>query len=207
MKLLVGIPAFRIACQLRKCLDSILAAPATVVVVDNNADADVKDVIRDYGDRVDVIRHEQNEFCNGGWNAAMELGLAGDFDMIGLGSSDATLLPGWYDGIERRLRTRHKEVWIPSLRPASRDEEVTSVAGYFSFLPRTAAELVYPIPSTLKHWFGDQYMFEKLRAAGWKTIVANDVRATHQQGSVTCRTPEAEQRIEDDKAAWAALAQ
>ena len=206
MNLLIGIPAFRIACQLRRCLDSMLDTPATVLVVDNAADADVKQVIADYRDRIEVVRHETNGFCNGGWNATMTVGLAGDFDVIGLGSSDATLIGGWYEGIERRLKTRHKEVWIPALRPAIADENVTSgLAGYFSFLPRAAVELVFPIPLTLKHWFGDQYMFEKLRADGWKTVVANDVRARHEQGSVTHRTPEAKDRIEADKRAWAEL--
>ena len=135
----------------------------------------------------------------------MEYGLVHDYDLIGLGSSDAELLPGWYAALEYRLKNFSNEIWIPSLTDAVEVEYAESVAGYFSFLPRAAVHTVYPIPATLRHWFGDQYMFEKLRSMGWKTAILPSVKAKHQQSAITYRTPEAYTVIAQDAAAWKEL--
>lgn len=204
MNLLVGIPVFRIPDLVRRCLWSLIDTPATVLVIDNAADASVKSLLqREFTGRVEVITSPVNEYCNGGWNRVLAYGLDNNFDAIALGSSDATLRSGWYEAAVRRVAGGEKKVFVPSVSDAAVDEESTGgLAGFFIFLPRAAADLVYPIPPRLRHWFGDQYMFEKLRANGWKTVVAHDVKATHQQSAVTAATPEAYAVIEDDKRVW-----
>lgn len=211
MKVLVGIPIFRIPELLRDCLNSMIDTPATVLVVDNAADQNVKDLIeKEFAGRVIVLTNETNQYCNGGWNRVMEYGLQNGYDIIGLGSSDANLHPGWYENLIEHAKCPH-EVWVPAMGQSWSEapkECVTTtegLAGYLTFLPREAAALVYPIPESIRHWFGDQYMFEKLRANGWKTVVLNDVRAMHFQSSVTYVTPEAYGVIEQDKLAWAAM--
>jgi hypothetical protein len=120
--------------------------------------------------------------------------------------------PGWYDVLKDRANNFANEVWIPKIGPTvsvldfkNAEHIEGGIAGYFSFLPRKAAEIVYPIPSGLKHWFGDQYMFEKLRANGWKITVLDSLRAQHEQSSVTASNPEAYKVIEQDKAYWREL--
>lgn len=206
MKLLVGIPVFRLPSLVRRCLLSLADTPATVLAIDNAADAPVKSVLREFDGRIVDIAVPRNEYCNGGWNRVLAYGLDHDFDVIVLGSSDATLMPGWYEASMKRVATGDKTVFVPSIDERAEDELSTGgLAGFIIFLPRAAADLVYPIPSTLRHWFGDQYMFEKLRANGWKTVVAHDVKATHAQSAVTAATPEAYAVIEGDKRAWAEM--
>ena len=210
MKVLVGVSVFAVPDLVKSCLTSLIGTPADVLVIDSKAADDVKDVISRLP--VNIIVSPENGYCNGGWNDIMRYGLMHNYDVIGLGSSDVELLPGWYDILERRMSQTSCEVCIPrqkSTKYQDFPEEVEyvqgGVAGYFSFLPRKAVELVYPIPHTIKHWFGDQYMFEKLRANGWKIAILNRMLAYHQQSAITAQNPEAYRVIEEDKKAWQAL--
>ena len=206
MKVLVGVPAFRVPELVERCILSLVGGPADVLVIDNAADWEVREVIKRHKEKLKSIRTEENTYCNGGWNRILEYGISQGYDIIGLGSSDATLKMGWQQALNSRAEKAKNEVWIASLVPF--DEEITvvdSIAGFFSFLPLEAAKLVYPIPHTLRHWFGDQYMFEKLRANSWRTVLLNTLQATHQQSAITVRTPEAYDVIEQDKLAWKEL--
>lgn len=203
MRILVGIPVFRVAELAQLCLSALVCTPATVLVIDNAADANVKDVIRAYGDRVRVIQNDSNKFCNGGWNQVMEYGLNHGYDIVGLGSSDVILHAGWYEKILQRAQMFKNEVWIPKTGTASDGViEKPNLGWYFSFLPKEAVRLVYPIPETLKHWFGDTYMEQTLARNGWKHVLLNSVGCIHEQSAVTFRVPEAYPVIEQDKIAW-----
>jgi hypothetical protein len=203
MKVLVGVPVFRVPDLVRRCLGSLVDTPADILVIDNAADADVKSVVQRFGNKVTTIANASNGYCNGGWNQTMEYGLNHRYDLIGLGSSDVSLHPGWYEVLVKRAETSCNEVWIPTLSTEqTEDVYLPNVGWYFSFLPRKAVEIVYPIPCTLRHWFGDTYMRDKLISNGWKHVLAKDIRSNHEQSAVTCRVPEAYAVIEQDKEAW-----
>jgi hypothetical protein len=211
MKILVGIPVFRVKDLVRRSINSAIGFPADVLVVDNNADADIKLMLkREYEGKVYVLKHDQNLYCNGGWNSILKYGIHSGYDIIGLGSSDVILHAGWHELITARAQ-HGNEVWIPRIAEPTTcrsSEDVTVVesqAGYFTFLPVEAAKLVYPIPSTIRHWFGDQYMFEKLRSEGWRTVIINNMTAHHQQSAITFRVPEAQGVIAQDKIEWEKL--
>lgn len=213
MKILVGVPFFRISGLARRCLESLVSTPATVLVIDNAADKDVKDLVaNEFGGRVQTIVNQENRYCNGGWNQILEYGIQNGYDVIGLGSSDATLHPGWYDALCELSDKYKDEIWVPSIGGPVVGPDLRSIeyvhgglAGFFTFLPRPAAEAVYPIPHTLRHWFGDQYMYETLRSKGWKVTLLNQVRAYHAQSAITVATPEAYAVIEQDKREWLLL--
>lgn len=202
-KVLVGIPAFRIPCIVRSSISSLVNTPADVVVVDNAADEDVKQVLRSFQPRIHVISNSENGYCNGAWNQIMEYGLSKDYDLIALGTG-TTLRYGWYEGVCKRLNSLN-EVWLPSIGPNQADKVAVNVAGFFTFMPRAAIELVYPIPRTLKHWFGDTYMFNKLQANGWTVKIMGDVHAEHDWGKVMISNPDTYPVIEQDKEAWRKL--
>jgi glycosyl transferase family 2 len=203
-RILVGIPCFRLADQVRQCLNSL--TPADIVAVDNAADQDVKSVLGSFPN-ITVLHSPTNEYCNGGWNRILEYGLAREYDIIGLGSSDASLHPGWEPILQERTRDHNDEVWIPRIGKPFLGTEVCQggVAGFFSFWPRKAAELVYPIPRQLKHWYGDQWCFERARAAGWKVTILNNLCAEHAWSAVTAANPETYAVIEQDKIEWGRL--
>jgi hypothetical protein len=209
MKMLVGVPVFRVPDLVRSCLTALSDSPADILVVDNAADTDVKQVYNTFKNRVHVSFNSTNEYCNGGWNRIFQFGLTHDYDLIAIGSSDAALHPGWYEAIQARAAQVCNEVWVPSIgEPVFNPDSssvtyvMSGVAGFFTFLPREAVKLVYPIPHQIRHWFGDQYMYETLRQHGWKVAVLNQVRAHHQQSAITAATPEAYDVIKQDIQAW-----
>ncbi len=209
--MLVGVPLFRVPDLVRSCLSSLVGTPATVLAIDNASDSDVKEVLQEFP--VTVVSNSSNKFCNGAWNQILEHGISFGYAVIGLGSSDAALHPGWYEAITSRFEEHPKEILVPSVREPVLNPDyhkathpVEGVAGYFMFMTREAAQLVYPIPHTLKMWYGDEYIFSTLIKHGWKVAVLEEVGAYHQQGSITYRTPEAYEAIEQDKRAWKDLA-
>jgi hypothetical protein len=210
VRILVGVPVFRVLDLARQSINSLLGTPADVVVIDNAADEDIKRMLKeDFSYKVHIITNSTNGFCNGGWNQVMHHGLDRGYDIIGLGSSDAQLHSGWHNLLISRASSYDDEVWVPKVgepisSPNAYDVEHATggVAGFYMFLPRKAVEFVYPIPAHVKHWFGDQYIFDKLRANGWKVTIMNCMTAYHQQSAITAATPEAYHQIERDKAAW-----
>jgi hypothetical protein len=206
MKVLIGVPVIRVSGLVQLCLQSLISTPASVLVIDNAADPDVKDVIRSCGDRVRTIVNGKNLYCNGAWNQIMEHGLNNDYDLIGLASSDVVLYPGWYEKIVQRALSFPNEVWLPNQgKPSSGTVVNPNIGWYFSFLPRKAVEMVYPIPYTLRHWFGDTHMAYVLKENGWSWVLLNDMGCDHQQSAITVRVPEAGDVIAQDKIAWKAL--
>jgi hypothetical protein len=209
MKVLIGVPAFRLPDSVGWSLDPLIDTPAKVLVIDNAADQDVKDVLKRYEGKIEVIVNSENTYCNGAWNQILEYGLKHDFDVIGLGT-DLILKPNWYNILTEYVKTSDKEVCLPCIISKPEDnfdgvKVADNIAGPLTFFPKAAADLIYPIPHSLKHWYGDTYMFGKLRANGWKTVVLGAMKAEHPWSQVTYRTPEAYQVIEQDKIEWKRL--
>ena len=210
-KILVGIPVFRVPGLVQLCLGSLVNTPATVLVIDNAADQDVKQVLRAFGESIKVITNTQNGYCNGGWNQIMKYGLENEFDIIALGSSDVTMHRGWYEPILKRFVEHDNEILIPAPGPGVKTPNPNNVlfnpqiGWHQSFLPRKAVELVYPIPVGLRHWFGDNHMYQTLIPKGWQTVLLNDVQCHHEQSAVTIRVPEAGSVVAQDKIEWERL--
>lgn len=208
MRVLVGVPVFRIPDLVKRCIDSVVGTPADILVVDNAADLDVKDIVKSYGSRVMTIYNDKNRFCNGAWNQIMDYGYVNHYDIVGLGSSDAQLHTGWHTTLTDRAAQHTDEVWLPEIgEPGTgftpeAEHIAGGIAGYFSFLPKKAILPVYPIPLRLRHWYGDQHIFDTLRGLGWKVTVLRNMRAYHQQSAITAVTPEAYEAIRLDQIAW-----
>lgn len=148
-------------------------------------------------------------YCNGGWNKAMEHFLAGDWDYLLLSSDDVILSKGW----SQRIIHKGMTVYVPEYLPTAEGLEnhmtpllielTSSINGACTLLPREAVQLIYPIPKELKMWFGDQYMFTKLRKAGYK-VMQGAFMAFH-YGQQSLDNPHAQAVIAEDKLAWPAI--
>lgn len=216
MKILIGIPLFRIAELAAHAIRAALDYQVDVLLIDNNADPDMKAVIDVFKEHpnISVIRNKENTFCNGAWNQILQFGIEHHYDLIGLSSSDVILPMGWAQALVYRAAKHKDEVYLPAIAPVlniisnvDSVEYVTgSVAGACTFLPPDAAKSIYPIPESLKMWFGDEWIYTILKQLGWKITILNNIQATHEQSAVTLATPEAYIRIEADKVAWPTLA-
>jgi hypothetical protein len=205
VRVLIGAPAYKRGVIVKGVLNTMISTPASVVMVDNAAEPDVKEVLEKYHSAITVIGTGENTGCNGAWNQILSYGLRNQFDVIGL-NSDAQLFSGWYDVLIRRLQGSTKEVILPNTGAASTLDHLYTVSGMpLFFLPREAAQIVYPIPQKLVHWFGETYIFVKLRELGWKTMVCGALRADHYGQQIATFTPGIEGVVASDKREWKAL--
>src|SRR5271157_809208 len=186
-RILMATTVYRIPQIARDAIDSILNAhaPVDVLVIDNDANSDIKVLLREYEKMVHIISNDTNLYCNGAWNQILEYGLKNNYDLIGFGS--ALLHPNWYPTICSRFAAYPNEVWIPEIGapvPCPDFHKAHHVGGgnpgYFTFMPRAAVEKFYPIPSPLKQWYGDTYMYNILESWGWRVMVLDEMRAYHQ---------------------------
>ena len=154
----------------------------------------------------DYVVNKVNNYCNGGWNQAMRVFLAGDWEYLALGSSDVILSKDWH----KKIPNTKNEVWVPTYSPdlekmknwrGTIKELIGGVAGVFTVLPREAVKIVYPIPRELKLWFGDEYMYGKLRATGWH-VCQSEFTAFHYGSLSIFSNPKSNSIIESDKLAW-----
>lgn len=158
-------------------------------------------------DRPHVVNNENN-YCNGGWNQAMEYFLKGECDYLLLSSSDVIMGPHWWEKLPLE-----QEVWLPTYAPnlellknwrAEYRKIEGNPQGACTLLPREAVKVIYPIPETLKLWFGDEYMYGKLRNQGWK-LMEGPFTAFHYGSLGIFSSKEAYDVIESDKIAWSKL--
>lgn len=201
MRTIVGIPVLYNGSTCLKAFKSVIGE-ADLLIVDNNSEKDVKQAIREIWHEhanVKVIKNAENVYVNPAWQQIINYFLDSKYDQLVIMNSDLILEPGWSSYLVDGM------CCIPTDGSHETDEIVTTgTPGIFITLDKKMAELINPLPENLKIWFGDEFLFTKLRKAGYKTIVRAGLKAVHyQNGSQTCkRLPEFQEIIERDKIAW-----
>lgn len=214
MKILVGIPVLMNAELFKQSVESVLGREdVDLLIIDNGSESDVKAVIRLYEllPNVHVVRNEVNGFVNFSWNQIMFCFLNNNYDRLCIMNSDVVLQQDW-DTVLRN----YWEVFVDDLLLPVVANELSTVdtsfnsgqlvtegtAGIFITLTKQQCEMVYPIPSMIKIWFGDNWAFSILRGVGFKTVIPPNFLATHATSSTVSRLAEAGAIIEQDKIAW-----
>lgn len=208
MRIMVGIPVIYDVDCVRRCLEHIKEADE-ILIVDNNSTLDIKKLIQPYN----KIVNDKNIYVNPAWNQLMSYFLDHkEFDTIIILNSDIYLK----NDVIRKIKTLDLDgdKIIPLVTGVSAFENVkelkTSVVtdgvpGVFLCMSRKMVELVYPIPAEIKLWFGDNWIFQKLRKAGYKMTVFNDLQAMMDWSRSISKLPEATKIIEEDKVAWSLI--
>lgn len=204
MKILCAIPVLYNG---ETCLKAFRSAieEADVLILSNGADRSVQQAIdlfkgEQHVNRVSVFRNETNLFVNWSWNFFMQYFIKTDFyDQLIIMNSDLILSPGWSEQLEDGI------ISLPSDGTLKQDEQVfCGSPGVFLQLNREMAKIVYPIPSEIKLWFGDEFLLTILRELGYKTIVKHKLVALHFHGGSQSIAilPNKSEMIEADKVAW-----
>ncbi len=207
MDILVGMLTYKKATITQRAIASI-GDSVDLLVIDNGADRDVKAILPQTG----VIHNPENVGVNPGWNQLVEHFLAGDWKWLVIASSDVTMANNWADVLRSRMDTPNA-VFMPRLVDNIHDinrkaPETVTVAleatpGFFYCMPREAVEIAFPIPEGIKIWFGDEWVFTKLRRLGWQTQIVNNMLAHHVWSSNI--TSQCIKLIEEDKVAWESI--
>lgn len=201
MKILIGCPVLYNGETCLRAFKSIIDE-ADLLIIDNGSDRDVKEAITSFRNQYicAVIPFEKNIYVNAAWNCILREFIGStDFDQLVIMNSDLIMHPGWSNHLENGT------ICIPTDGSHTEDEIVTSgTPGVFLHFNREMARLIYPIPSEIRIWYGDEYALTVLRKAGYKTVVKSKMIGTHfHGGSQTClKLAEFQEIIEQDKLAW-----
>ena len=204
-KILSVIPVLSGKNWLETCLASI---KSDILIIDNNADDDIKEIIKDR----DKIVNKKNEYVNFAWNQGIEYFLDGDWEYLAIINSDLLLVNNWEDFIEVNFEDKvlmiPRQVKVENFKNSINDNSYIEnkgdcFQGVFILLDKKMADFIYPIPKGLKLWFGDAWIWHKLKSIGYEQRIYNDFICVHGNSiSVSTLKNEAITIIAEDRKEW-----
>lgn len=225
MKILVGIPALYGYQHTKNAIESVLnQSDVDLLLIDNGGDEDIKKIVWDYSvhPKFSVITNENNVFVNPAWNQIMRTFLESKYkvdratyDLLCIMNSDLELNKGWSNVVRSMLKENNRRSLSPKVvndlprfnrvvDPSNTScmDVTIGLPGVFFTLTKEQCKLVYPIPETIKVWFGDNWIFDKLRNNGHSTVVVDNLLAIHGNSQTVSRVPGISEIIEQDKLEW-----
>lgn len=218
-KWLIFIPVVKNQHVLSEAVDQILwKRDIHLIILLNGADKEVCDTVYEkYAiyPQVTVWNQDVNSFVTNAWNSAINHFLnSPEYDRLFIMNSDLTLQCDW-DLILRMIWEEYPNI---ILTPKVIDDKTkmyehiqvnitklsysNNPAGIFIALNKKMAELVYPIPSEIRIWFNDSYLYQLLEASGYEIMIPDNLLAFHHVSTTIHRVEGALEIIEQDKIAW-----
>jgi hypothetical protein len=218
MRYLVGIPCLYGAEHCKEAIESVVHEPnVDVLLIDNGAEQRVKELFTRYQAKknVTIIRNEVNIYVNPAWNQIISHFLKSNYDYLLIMNSDLILQKDWNKVLDYYFSEYPNIIPIPTIGNDSKMGEVSlnfdyievsgGTPGVLIILNKKHAELIYPIPETLKVWFGDNWIYEGLRKLGYKTLVLKNLLSYHSWSYTVSRVKGISEIIEQDKIEWEKL--
>jgi len=217
-RILICIPCIVNPHVIKECVQSILYKPNVhIILLDNGADQDVKDLLLGYAKygNVNVWQNNQNEYVNKPWNVFMKYFMNSElWDRLIIMNSDLVMHMNWDIILNMLWKEGPDLIMVPTLlddktemfRSTIRKKEMKespNPPGIFITLNKRQCELVYPIPEEkIKVWFGDGWIYAILNAMGYKVFTPRSLKAFHHTSESVNRVPGVKEIIEEDKIAW-----
>ena len=222
MSILVAIPVIKSSAIFRECLSQLVNKPdVTVLVLLNGADEDVRHLVKvEYADNPSIIvwENEVNEYVTKPWNRFIEYFLSrGEWDHLIILNSDLTMCSRWNDICNSIWQFSPDAVLVPTTTDDKnlcfRDDVedrgykehlfgAFGIPGIFITLNKKQAKFVYPIPSEIKVWFNDEWIYQLLGAAGYPIYTVKSLWAYHHHSVSVGAVTGIHAIIEEDKIAW-----
>lgn len=207
--LFLGVPVFREdPGVLREALVSFLGPYVQVLAVDNGASEECRAVLNEFRGRLRIIRYDENVYVNQAWNRIATEFLASSAHMLVIANADAVTSNGWDlklgcayapDAYWRAVGVRERKE-LPT--HFSLTYEPGHSAGVFFAMARDDVARVFPIPSRIRIWYGDDWIWSLLEGMGRRPVVIDTIRIWHQGSVSSRRLPEFARVCEEDKRAW-----
>ncbi len=219
MKYLIGIPCLYGAGHTKEAIESVVNKPGVdLLLIDNGAEPSVKEVLNSYSAKlnVKVISNPENIYVNPAWNQILNHFLNNKYDYLLIMNSDLILHKDWKKVLDAYLNEYPNNIPIPYISSNRNDldrnidifssiEVVAGTPGVLICLNKSHVNLVYPIPETLKVWFGDNWIYDGLRGVGYKTIIVNNLITYHSGSQNVSKVKGISEIIEQDKIEWEKL--
>lgn len=212
MKYLVGIPCLYGAAHTKEAIDSAKLG-ADVLCIDNGAEEGVRKVIEESGSF--IIRNEKNIYVNPAWNQIMQYFIENrEYDVLCVMNSDLILPVNWNLMLDEFYLQTKDSVPIPNtindktkIGVCNHNELILEqinggIAGIFICLTREQCDLVYPIPSYIQVWYGDDWIYDILGMDGLKTMLIKNMEVYHAISQNVSRVKGIGEIIEQDRQGW-----
>jgi hypothetical protein len=218
MKILVGIPCLFGAEHTKQAIESVInKQDVDVLLIDNGAEQSVKQVLAYYKQKgAVVIRNEQNIYVNPAWNQIMQYFiLLSQYTHVVIMNSDLIMQKNWAEVLKNRWSENPDEICLPimdvskelvegsvniQISPAQRVYNGTP--GVFITLSRKQVEMIYPIPERCKVWFGDNWIYDIMRALNYPTVIPENLLSHHYWSQNVSKVAGISEIIEEDKKQW-----
>lgn len=212
-KILIGIPVLYGAYHCKEAIESVINKPnVDLLIIDNGAEQAVKNIVQFYDilPNVTVISNKVNIFVNPAWNQIIDYFIHSDHDRLIIMNSDLIMGNGWDEVCQKRWAVNHDEILLPVIGElhyvdtniANAKKVYSGTPGVFITLNKEQAKIIYPIPSAINIWFGDNWIYEILRSSGYETLIPDNLLANHYWSSTIQKLGNAGEIIEEDKIAW-----
>jgi hypothetical protein len=220
MRYLVGIPMLYGAGHCKDAIESVVYKDnVDLLLIDNGADQPVKDIIQRYShlEKVNVISNLVNIYVNPAWNQIISHFLNDNYDYLLIMNSDLVLHPDWNKVLDFYLDQMPGIIPVPVIGNDSRlankkidlslsyTEVFEGTPGVLIIINKEHARAIYPIPETIKVWFGDNWIYEGLRKLGYRTLVLNNLLSYHSGSQTVSKVKDISEIIEQDKIEWTKL--
>ena len=224
---MLGVPVFREdRAMVEEAIRSFLDPLVNVVVVDNGATEEAKAAIATFHGEIDVIHNSTNIYVNPALNQIAERFLRSNGEILVLANADVLVRPGWAESLLARRERGGNELWFGrrtwdvketnvSRRHSANgtthdhwlacdDVDTPSHGGFFA-MTRKAVPLCFPIPTSLRMWYGDIWVFEAILRAYYRYVTLTDIVVWHGESISQKRMPQIELDgvIKQDRKAWA----
>lgn len=199
----VCMPAFNLLDYTRVALEAVVRHswpwPIKLFLLDNGSSGrGTHEYMKSVRPDSWVLRVEQNQWVYGGWNILLEAALKESPEAICLLSNDVQVGPGWLSPVMREIAAGGLRYFLPNgnfkihggfdrdvleyLRDFDKihpQRTVPGRAGWAIFFTPEAVRQFLPLPTSLKLWYGDDYIHWKLRNAGYRCETILDSCALH----------------------------
>lgn len=220
MKYLIGIPCLYGAGHTIEAIRSVIHANDTdLILIDNGAERDVSEVLVKFAAQnknVGIIRNQENIYVNPAWNQIIKYFLGSNSDYLMIMNSDLVLHKNWKNVLDNHFENYSEIIPVPVISnnrnildschmEGNKTEVFEGTPGVLIILNKVQANLIYPIPNSIKVWFGDNWIYEGLRKLGYKTVVLNSLLTYHSGSQNVSKVEGIGNIIEQDKIEWEKL--
>jgi hypothetical protein len=220
IKVLAAIPCLYNA---HICSDAINSAlnkrNVDLLIADNGAEQEVKNIIEKFKEyaNVTVIHESVNIFVNPIWNKFMEYFLnTPKYTHICILNSDIILHHDWMNALNEAMKVfKPDQIFLPiQLQDKTKLQERTDYSkvryneidggypGIFILLNKEQCSFVHPIPEQIKVWFGENWIWEILKAHGNRMLILEELKCWHEGSQTIKRVDGIHEIIEQDKISW-----
>lgn len=199
---MVGIPVIYCEECVKLCLESLREQDSHVFIVDNDSTSEIKKMIESYPKLV----NDRNLYVNPAWNQIMKYFLDSNYEKLIILNSDMILNNDVIEKISAINIDEDLSIVLPNVSDHDMNEGSLEIEwgypGIMIVLTQKMAKLVYPIPESLKIWFGDDWIYRRLIKNGYKLRIYYDIKAHHSGSRSIVSLKEASEIIEQDKLNW-----